>query len=176
MSPIFQISWWVCTILVLIMIFWQDFKYRGIHWMLFPVLGILLLVDGILKNDLTYYSMQLLGALFFIGLQLFVLAAYIRLTRGCWSGFTKRYIGLGDILFWICACLSFSLVNFVAYFMVSTLFALILHVICQQLPKYNQKSIPLAGFQSVPLIAVFILEKLTQLDRYLNITNYWMPN
>lgn len=66
----------------------------------------------------------------------------------------NRYLGTGDILFWIILVPYFDLILFALFFVISLLVSLFLHMV---FTKKNEL-IPLAGYQSICFIFYLILE------------------
>jgi hypothetical protein len=75
-----------------------------------------------------------------------------------------KYIGLGDVLFYIGITLLFSPVNFIMFFIIGLFITLSFYLIRYQAVKSTNRKIPLAGFVSIILIALIGLSQIFGLD------------
>lgn len=72
-----------------------------------------------------------------------------------------NYLGAGDVLFWLACLWCFSPLNFLIFFIVSLLGALLLHLLLRRMMSgYEQVAIPLAGYQGLFLILALVLDAL----------------
>ncbi|HVD97204.1 MAG TPA: hypothetical protein VNB90_03295 [Cytophagaceae bacterium] len=143
--------------LFLLLLTWllvDDFKYRAVRWWLFPLLIAL-------APAIEYYNLKFKDIVFngcFVLIQLAMLSIYFSIKERKFTNITHRYLGWGDILFWIILCLLLSPLNFVLFF----LFSMIIVTFVFSLWKFfnvqpDQPTIPLAGIQAMALLIVWAI-------------------
>lgn len=129
-----------CTLLMIIV--FEDFRERMIHWVWLPLLAIALL----------FYSSSKLG----VGWQDWVLnflflllvgslsVSYLTLVKNVrFQEMLSTYLGIGDVVFFTVMVFVFPVAIFLLYFIVSLLISLIFGIVF-----LKGKTIPLAGIQS----------------------------
>jgi hypothetical protein len=138
-------------LLALLLVFFQDWKYRRIH-VLLPF-GIFI-VSGYItfSNPLGLKNVALNAAFFLVTLSILVLYMSIK-NKGFLNPF-KHYFGLGDLLFYIAITPLFILPNFILFFILSMIFALLLQTSLKRFINVN--TVPLAGFAALFLCIVLI--------------------
>lgn len=147
----------LCASLLLLVVF-QDFRERRISWILIPLLGSVFAFQSISQNSLNHTSHNFIFNLSFIAFQLGVLTIYISVKNRALTNILDKYIGIGDILFFLVVCLAFSPLNFIIFFTGSILFTLIAFIIYNIVFKKPVKDIPLAGAMSLALLGCFIVK------------------
>ena len=140
-------------LICLVLIIWQDFKFRHIHIVL-PIL-----VFGI-SYFLTNYILQnvknILFNSLFLGITLFVLFAYVSIKNKKLLNPFKHYFGLGDLLFFVAITPLFLIFNYILFFILSLLFSILMQL---TLKKWISKdSVPLAGLVSVFLVFIILCD------------------
>lgn len=152
-------------LLCLAIVFIQDWKFRKIH-VVFPlvIFAISFFIIAIKKHDLL--KIVLLNAGFFLT-TLGILTIYMGLKSKKFLNPFQHYFGLGDLLFYLAITPLFLLKNYILFFILSLLFAIILQF---GLKKFiREETIPLAGFTALFLIIVilkdsfFVFQKITLL-------------
>lgn len=150
----------IVTIFFLLLVIYQDFRVRMITWWYIPLLflGLLFIsLQHVLFGELLKYFIINTS---FILLQMIVLTIFYTIKKRKLTNIINKYIGLGDILFFLVLCVGFSPVNFII-FIVS---GLILTIICFSIygiaSKKKEYRIPLAGMLAVFLCVVFIIKKI----------------
>ena len=137
----------------LALIFFQDYKDRKVYIFLFPLFGILGTYLFFLNSNLEYY---LLSVCINLGIVLIVIILnYLIAELVLKKKFIKEAMGLGDIFFFIAFALCFPTVSFINFFVFSILFTFVLHLAQSKLLKKKDKNIPLAGYMSLFLIAIY---------------------
>lgn len=130
-------------IALLVMCTYQDLRFRGIHWFVFPLL--LLGAIALRWNELDATTLVLnTGFLTFL---LLGLTLYLSLKEQRFVNITKGYFALGDILFLIALIPLFSFEWFILFFTAGTILTLIFHVIASMIKP--QKTIPYAGYMAI---------------------------
>lgn len=139
--------------LSLVFIFFQDYRDRQVYVFLFPFLGILGTYLFFSNSTLEYYFFSVcinLGIVLIV-----VLLNYLFAELVLKKNLLKEAMGLGDILFFIAFALCFPTVTFINFFVFSILFTFVLHLALSKLLKDKNKNIPLAGYMSLFLMAIY---------------------
>lgn len=140
----------------LTVIFIQDLKYRAVSIVAFPVLLISIICFAIWSNNsLTDLWNNAAFNMLFLILQYALLTIYFSIKHRQFINITKSYLGLGDVLFLVCCTGVFSPINFVVFYLLSTIVVILIHIVSQFFVKINPK-IPLAGMQALTLIIVLV--------------------
>ena len=144
----------IMTVLLLVAI--QDFKYRAVYWIAFPVLSILLFLDRSFKQETMTILQNTLFNLSFVLLQLLIVTVWFSLKNKKWINLIKGFLGLGDILFLIGIACYLSFASFIVFYIASLLFVLIIWLIWSNLKKASSNQVPLAGLQAILFLAVIV--------------------
>lgn len=145
------------TVLLLLAMAWQDFKYRAISIWLFVAVGVGLVY---LKYHAVGWALlwtDLLTNSCFLALQMFILFGYFALKQRKWVNLLKGYLGEGDLLFLILLASYLSFFNFLAFHISSLFLVLILGVYL----RHKNPKIPLAGAQAFCLAVLMLVDHLT---------------
>ncbi|MCB0481103.1 MAG: hypothetical protein KDC83_06700 [Flavobacteriales bacterium] len=137
----------ISVIILLSFIVYEDIKYRGVFWWVFPALFIASIA-------LSYYfhgEDWLLADWLYSSLFLLVIvstshSALVLLRGANW----KSLLGIGDVLFFAAIIPLFSTQLFLIFLSFSFIASLMLHGLFGRLQ--TQKTVPLAGYQSIVLI------------------------
>lgn len=140
----------LAVIIVLVSIFYQDFRYREIWWFMPP----LLLIGGIFYKWETLNWQYFLFNFLFISILVSFLVVYVRI-RFKSNNLFKDYFGLGDVLVLLAITPLFDFPFFIYFFTVSTIISLIGYVFMSLFKA--QKSIPYAGYISFCVIVFLVL-------------------
>lgn len=139
----------------LLLVFFQDWKYRRIH-VLLPVI-IFLFSFYLTHLKLIPIKNILFNTAFFI-ITLGVLVIYMSIKNKQFLNPFEHYFGLGDLLFYLAVTPLFILPNFILFFILSMLFALLLQFVFK---KYiHENTVPLAGFSSLFLFIILVKDYL----------------
>lgn len=148
----------ILSIVILLFLAYQDVRSRGVSWILFPVLFLLFLLKTLqvksVSQMLTYFGLNILMLLAVLAL----LTLYFFIREGKIQNIVDRYLGLGDICFWLVSAVCFAPVNFVLFFLASLILSLIIHLIVSQIQK--DQTVPLAGYQSLCLIVLVVFSNI----------------
>ena len=146
-----MLSWILHIALVgaLLVSFYQDWKYRAISWMVFPLT--LFIAGGI------FYTMDiplnvLWNNLAFLVVVIGMLFVYVSVKRGQLTNIFRADFGLGDVLFLLAVIPLFGVQNYILFFITGMLFSGIVHFIIYAI-NGNQK-IPLAGYLALYIIGL----------------------
>lgn len=138
--------------ILLLLLFLQDWKYRRIH----VVLPVLIFISSFFSVDLKMNSLtKVIGLnVFFFTLTLSILVIYMSIKNKKFLNPFQNYFGLGDFLFYICISPLFLIKNYILYFVLSMIFSILLQFGLKKI--VNHDSVPLAGFSSVFLVLVIV--------------------
>lgn len=143
---------------ILLTIFLEDLLQREVHWFLFPALLLSFLVQfwsEIVLEEMLFSFALLLVLLF--GLILYLLAK-----TGSLKNPLKGYFSLGDVLFLLALIPVFKLHAYLMFFIVGTLFTLLVYGISSAWMK--DKTIPYAGY-----MAAFSIPVLLYREQFVNL-------
>ena len=147
--------------IIFLLIFIQDLKYRGIHWVLFPML-----LFGCIYYSFEAISItQVLQNLAFLFVLLLSLTIYLSIKEGKVINITEGYFSWGDILFLIVIIPLFPFHLYMLFFIAGTILTLIFHLLANIISR--QKTLPYAGYMSLIGMGYLFFESRIQL-----ITNY----
>jgi len=133
----------------LLMIVYQDYRFRAVSWIFFLLLALGGIGMGVVGQPIARMLTYMAFNLAFLGLQLLLLKGYFLLMRKGREPLINTKIGLGDILFLAAACLFFSPLNFIGFYILSLLFTL---GVWFPTGGARKASIPLAGLQAFFLL------------------------
>jgi hypothetical protein len=163
------IACYILTAILLLLIVVEDFKHRAVRWWFFPLLGIVVL--GIEFNNLIILDIVVNGC--FILTQLALLSLYFSIKEKKVVNITRHYLGWGDILLWLVACLLFASLNFMFFFMGSLLFTTLVVLVWRVTKiKPTMTTVPLAGIQAFALLIVFSINLIS--DKFSFRDNSWI--
>lgn len=152
---------WFLNVLLVVAFFlvlFQDYKDRLVYWYLYPAIGILSFLIQIGNNTLIISTINSFINLLFICTILLVCFIYARLKLK--KHFLNNVFGLGDILFFLFICFTFSSISFFILFAFSLFFSLLLHLALGH--KNKDKTVPLAGYMSLFFGVVYIISFLCE--------------
>lgn len=157
----------ILLMLLLGFIAWQDYKYRGISWMVFPLMLGIVVADVWFGSKWESISIFWLINISFVVMMLVGVTVYFSFKNKGLVNIAHTYLGWGDILFFVFLALFFSPLNFMIFLIVSLLFVLILVLMYKKIAQ----NIPLAGIQSALLLLVLLSRELgLQIDP---MDDYW---
>lgn len=167
----------IVSIILLLIITYQDFKFNAILWYIFPLLFLVLLSSTISKTSFSA-SLSLFISNFVLVLIIYLfLVVYIFIRNRKFNFKLDGFLGFGDLLFMICLTPVFSQINFISFLVFGLLISMIFSLIYVLLLK--KKLIPLAGLLAIYYIFIFIIDYFVAGFNVLNdqlILNYlpWM--
>jgi hypothetical protein len=172
--------YWLLLILIILlstMIAYQDFRFRAVNWILFAVLLLTgLSFSFLLSGHFLYVLEKSFANIIFLSIQLGVLKLYFHFTDNKNKKIIDSKIGKGDLFFLAAACFYFSFLNFICFYLLSLLFSVIYYMamtLGNRRHMLRRKTIPLAGLQSLFLIAYILFAVL----HAINITSdNWITN
>ena len=142
-------------LLCLLIMLWQDWKYRRIH----VVLPILVFAIGMfMVNGFVIYKAILVNVAFFI-IVFSSLVLYMSLKAKAFLNPLEHYFGLGDVLFYLAITPFFNVKQYAVFFIASMIFALVMQGIVKK--HSNHTTVPLAGFSSLLLFIVMLIDAVS---------------
>ena len=154
---------YIIVLFLLVAIIFQDFRFRAVSWIILPVLFLAIVAiriheDGI-NNALTNTAINFA----LVSLQLiFTLGYFVLIHKMKVSDFTRRFIGWGDILFFIAVTPAFTFPVYLAYMVTGLLLTLAVYSTGRSLRRQTSAplQIPLAGlfaFYTIVLQALLLV-------------------
>jgi hypothetical protein len=163
----------LCSVLLILAI--QDFRLRAVHWLLFPILLILVVSDSLRNFNLREYISGTAINLMIIVIQGVILYVYYSLQGKTISHIVNRLIGTGDLIFIIIMAFAFSWTSFIFFYIAGLLFALIFWLIRLVVTRDRPGLIPLAGLLAVYMIILMIAGVfIPEISRNANLINNLM--
>jgi hypothetical protein len=162
---------------LLILIIYQDFKYRAIVWIAFPLLFTSFLISTVIKVGISQFTEYAVYNFNFLVMLFLGITLYFSVKARKVINLTKGYFGWADILFLACLAVLFSPLNFLLFFHLS-IFLMIVAVLLFRIVK-NKKfnSIPYAGMQALVLLVLLLFNTSFSLINFLSdewIVNYFL--
>lgn len=156
-----EITCHIALALLLIIAFVQDWKYRAISWLVFPLL---LTVAALIFLQADLSKLTLVFNLAFLTIVLGCLFLYVSFKRGKLTNIFKADLGLGDVLFLIAISPLFMDRNYILFFITGMLFSGLVHLLIVSAKK-NAK-IPLAGYLALYIIGLKSFEIISNTDLF----------
>lgn len=146
-------------IVVLVAIAYEDIRFRLVRIILFPVLATVLILDRIYMISSWVLVINIIVNLLYLCLLLGLAVLYIKLRKRGTKFSFRQSIGLGDLFFLGVLACWFDPVNFIVFITVSFVISLCLHLTLIRYSQYYgaKETIPLAGFQSLCFLVVFVV-------------------
>jgi hypothetical protein len=172
----------ILAIVVVLVLIYQDFMYRHIHWVLLPVLILPLLMNGILDLSSKELGYSFFVNLSFLLLQFLIITPYLYLKKlrakarraqskniASFASLREQLtsqIGAGDILFLVVLAVAFSPFNFFFFYTGSLLFSLFIFLTYSILKKkpLTQTPFPLVSGIGIAFLAVLVLNLVNVFD------------
>jgi hypothetical protein len=154
---IFFIGLLVCLLIV----FYQDWKYRAIH-VLLPVV-IFFTSYFIIKHENKLSNKIMLSNICFFTITLSILTIYMSIKNKRFLNPFQNYFGFGDLLFYITITPLFNLKNYILFFILSMFFAIGLQFALRKTMKHN--TVPLAGFSALLLSILLIVNSFLSVPK-----------
>lgn len=151
--------------LCFLIVFIQDWRYRRIHLVL-PIIIFVLSYFAIERKHKSIINIMGFNLAFLL-ITLSFLIIYMSLKNKKILNPFQNYFGIGDLLFYIAVTPLFLLKNYILFFILSMVFAIVLQIILRKV--ISEKTVPLAGFTAVFLLllvlsdTIFDLHKITLL-------------
>lgn len=142
------IALYFVSIILLMIIAFEDFRERMIHWIWLPMLATALLFYSNSKLGVGWQD-WVLNFLFLILVGSLSLSYLMLVKKVRFQEILSTYLGVGDVIFFTVMVFVFPVVIFLLYFIISLLISLICGIVF-----LKGKTIPLAGIQSLIMLLV----------------------
>lgn len=140
---------------------YQDWKFRAIHWFIFPLIA----ADALLIFVWTDWSLEaLLRNCLFIAAVMGMLFFYVSLREKRWTNLFERHFGLGDLLFFLAVTPLFNSFNYILFFITGMFFSATVHGLVSL--RWKTPTIPLAGYLAVYVISLKAVGWLWAVDLF----------
>ena len=143
----------IITVMLLLVIFYQDHKERLVSAFLFPLAAVFLGLLHYLQVEKMNFYTGVAGNLIFVSVLLLILFLYSKLKLK--MPFLNGSFGLGDLLFFYAICFAFPNFSFIVLFIFSIFFALAVHLFLRSSAK--SKTVPLAGYMALFFAITFFI-------------------
>lgn len=153
----------ILLITLLLIIFYQDVRYRAVMWFLFP-----LLAGGCIwyNYDHLEWTTVLYNGLFVLFL-LTSLTIYVSIRNKAFTAIWKGFFSWGDIFFIIAVTPLFETIQYIYFFTFGTILTLVIHLFFAR--GEGRKTIPYAGYLSLVSVAYLVFtEQINHFFLFLN--------
>ncbi|HIA12588.1 MAG TPA: hypothetical protein EYN69_11040 [Flavobacteriales bacterium] len=148
----------IAILTALSFIIYQDFKFRAVSWVVFPILFMLAVINGVQYVGTAELMRSSLINIGFVVAIFISLTIYFSIKNRSFTNIIDNQIGVADLLLLLVICTVFSPVNFLIYY-VSSLFLITLVSAGYIILKQNTKAeIPLAAGFSATLICILVFQ------------------
>jgi hypothetical protein len=140
----------IFTLLVLGIIAWEDLRERSIHWWWLPLLAGCMLIPAVhvWKNgDLLQRAFNLA----FLSLQGSAILLWLMIRHRGWTD-PFKYIGLGDLLFFVVLAIGLSPANFILFYITGLALCLPAYFLMRSFLPKSEPTVPTAGFMALYLM------------------------
>lgn len=144
---------------LLLLAFYQDWKFRAITWLVFPlIISVTLLIFWQLG-----FNWKILGSnLIFVTIVMLVLFFYVSLRERKFTNIFENHFGFGDVLFFIAISPLFGITNFILFFISGMILSGIVHLIFSK--NSTKQTIPLAGYLALYVLILKGTSAITNVD------------
>jgi hypothetical protein len=133
----------------MLVIAYQDFRYRAIHWLLFLTLALLFFIDGASSQSLKTYELGVVLNIAIIFLQFSVLVLFYLFKGKKLNDIVNKTIGSGDIVFIFILAFAFPWQCFLFYYISAMLFSILAWLPVGRFFSSKENLIPFAGLMSL---------------------------
>jgi hypothetical protein len=152
----------IMVVFCLAFICYQDWLYRAVYWLCFPVLTILLFVLKYNSLGLEESLIHVGYGLAFLTFQLAILWTCFSIKRGKLINLTRDYLGWGDVLFLVAIAFYLSPGNYIIFYVISLIVVLLYTLLTGFLSaKTRNPHIPLAGLQAALLALLMLIDQFS---------------
>lgn len=134
--------------MLLMIIAFEDFRERRIHWVWLPLLTVAVMFYGNSKLGVSWQDWSL-NFLFLLLVGILSVGYLVLVKKVEFRDILSVYLGIGDVVFFGVMVFAFPVVVFLLFFVSSLLISLIYGIVF-----LKGKTIPLAGIQSLIMLLV----------------------
>lgn len=161
-------------ILVCGILFWEDLRYRAVHWSLLAQAFLGLAVFGLLTNGHHVFWTDMPLNLLFVVLQFAGITLYASLRERRWVNPLQERVGPGDLLFMLACAFAFPRFAFVLFIISGIAFSLLGYGVLRLLRPSQPSTVPAAGLLALYLGTWLGLHVSGRLD--LHLLNNWLAH
>src|SRR5262249_43048921 len=132
-------------------IFYEDMRYRAVHWSFLAQCFLCLGMFGLLTEGRRAFLSDMPVNLAFVALQVVGVVAWCSVRARQWVNPMRGHMGLGDVLFLLACALAFPRHVFVLFVLSGIVFALFGYGVIRLLMPRQQATVPTAGLLAVYL-------------------------
>lgn len=150
----------LAVLAMLVVVIYQDFRYRAVSWLVFPLLFMILFIHASANNGIrTTGVYAIYNSLFFLS-QLLVVFLYVRFRTHQSTFFFNRYIGAGDVFFFLSISPFAQLPGYILYLISGLALTLVFHFLVRlfKMKESTKDTVPLAGFMAAYLAALLLVQ------------------
>lgn len=149
------------SISVYTLIAYQDLRYRAVSWVIFLISLLINLIYLLFEQKmplLTFFQNVGINLIFIVS-QFVMLTIYFSLKHRKLINIADKYIGWGDLVFYVITAIVLSPLLFLLFHVGSLVFCLLIYLCIHYFRKRPfQYQIPLAGIQSILMILLTIFQ------------------
>ena len=150
----------ISALAVLILIAYQDFRYREIHIALFLMVSVFFFIDGQSNMPFLKYLLNVSYNMIFVLAQFLFVYVFYAIRGYGFKSLATDIIGTGDILFIVILSLAFPWQSFFLYYIGGLVFTLLIWLLLKYSGTVRNKLIPFAGLLSVYCALLLVFEFL----------------
>ncbi|TFF36209.1 prepilin peptidase [Mucilaginibacter psychrotolerans] len=155
----------IVTLIILVIMFVQDIKSRSIAWPLFPALAVLFVIIRFAPRwSFSGMVIEVAGPLICLSFMLTMVSLYISARYRKWIWITDEMLGWADVLFLACLAFYLPLLNYMLFFIASSIVILLSWLVYQLMSPVKSKFIPFAGCQALLLGGLLVISWLSPFD------------
>ncbi|MDX9928267.1 MAG: hypothetical protein RBS37_00265 [Bacteroidales bacterium] len=147
------------SVISLVVLFFQDFRSRSIHWSPLIILFIALVVEALFAQGIAEVSGMVLRNNAFLAIQGVILTFYYLVKGRPISSIINVSIGSGDLLLFLITTFCFSILNFVFFYIFTLITSLVVWLLVNRIFSLHENSVPLAGLTSAVLIITIVVDR-----------------
>ncbi|MFH0894970.1 MAG: hypothetical protein V2A54_11105 [Bacteroidota bacterium] len=156
----------ILLVLILIGLAIEDFRFRSVQIIFFPIFILITFLFGLNKIELKELITASLFNLAILTIQFAILFLFLSLKEKRAVRLFRDYLGLGDVIFLAGISFLFSTVNFCIFITGSLVMLLLFNCILGLIKKNLNKRIPLLGQLAIITIAFIILSEINGINSY----------
>jgi hypothetical protein len=142
----------IMSLFLLGTIAWEDLRERSIHWWLLPSLAICMVAPALHTLPGYEFMRQVAFNLAFLGLQWAAILLFLMARHRAWVDPMDRYIGSGDLLFFVVLALGLSRANFVLFYLSGLALCIPAYAVLVRWKPSTPRTVPTAGFLALYLL------------------------
>ena len=143
-------------LLCLAAIFFFDIKYRAVFWWLYVLVFASSVYIALQQNTIVDWAIQSALNLGILAIQFFVVQTWYILRVKRFEFMFHKALGIGDVLFLLCPAVLFPVQFFMLFLVIGFSVSLLFHFIALKIFANYKKTVPLAGYLSIVLLAAIV--------------------